>query len=265
MPRRPAAPPRLAAVTLTGLALALTATGCWLKRPGTAASTPTTAPTPPGTPTARADRNDGTTYPGWGTLHDPLNDTRVEFAAGKLTMTVPPGLHDINPTLGGMKAPRILQEVSGDFTLEVTVTGDFAPGPVAAAEGLPSFHGAGLSLWVDDKTYLRLERNAWWNPAKGAYVCYTPLYEIFNRGRPEPTNPGVGTPAFFGGDTTRFRLERSGLSLTTSHSADRGATWQTVPRVASTLPRSLFVGVGAVSTSAAPLTVVFEDFKLTRK
>lgn len=130
---------------------------------------------------------------------------------------------------------------------------------------MPSFHGAGLSLWVDDTTYLRLERNAWWDAARGEYVCYTPLYEIFNGGRPEPTNPGVGTPNFFGGDTTSFRLERSGQYLTTSHSADRGATWKAVPRLATTLPGKLFVGVGAVSTSALPLSVVFEDFKLTRK
>lgn len=256
-------PRRLA--TSAALCLALVP-GCLPKPPAPVASTATTpAPTPSTAPPARADRNDGVTYPLWGTLRDPLNDTRVEFEGGKLTMTVPPGLHDINPTLGGMKAPRLLQEVAGDFTLEVTVTGEFAPGPKAAAEGLPSFHGAGLSLWVDDKTYLRLERNAWWNPGQGAYVCYTPLYEIFNAGRPEPTNPGVGTPAFFGGDTTRFRLERSGQYLTTAHSADRGATWRAVPRVAATLPNKLFVGVGAVSTSAEPFVVVFEDFKLTRK
>ena len=213
-------------------------------------------------PEAKAKRN-GATFEGWGKMTDPLEDTEVKVEEGKLTMTVPGGLHDINPTLGGMKAPRILREVTGNFTLEVTVTGDFTPGQKSAKDGVVAFNGAGISLWVNDKTYVRLERNAWWDARSGGYVCYTPLYEIFNGGRQMPTNPGTGTPDFFAGQSTRFRLERKGTALISSYSQDGGKTWEARPRIASTFPAKLQIGIGAVSTSKEPFTVTFEDYKLT--
>ena len=203
-------------------------------------------------------------YPGWGKLRDPQNDTAIYHEDRKLMMVVPPGLHDINPTLGGMKAPRILQEVAGNFTLEVTVGGEFAPGQQSAGNGISSFYGAGISVWVDDTTYLRLERNAWWDSRSNGYLCYAPLYEVFNKSQPTPTNPDITSSNFFGTTPTRFRLERTSQYVKCSYSTDDGGTWRIVPQLASNLPPKLQVGVGAVSTSARPFTVVFEDFKLTQ-
>ncbi|QEL18930.1 DUF1349 domain-containing protein [Limnoglobus roseus] len=222
-------------------------------------------PIPQRQPEVRADQKNGTVYQGWGQLYDPANDTEVSMENGRLSMTVPPGLHDINHQLGGMRAPRILQEVTGNFTLEVTVTGDFTPGPQSAKNGVASFNGAGLSLWLDEQNYLRLERNAWWNASAKSYTGYTPLYEIYVNGRMLPTNPGTGSPTdFYKGPSTRFRLQREGIYLVASYSLD-GTAWNVVPRLAATLPKKVYVGIGAVSTSNLPFNVVFEDFKLEQK
>lgn len=246
--------------------------GCAKKQPAPPAVAPPANPVPPAAavppqpqPDVRADGKNGTAYPGWGQLYDPANDTEVRLADGRMMLTVPPGLHDINHQLGGMKAPRLLQEVEGDFTAEVTVTGDFAPGPQSAKAGVASFNGAGLSLWQDEQNYLRLERNAWWNASAQDYTGYTPLFEVFVNGRMIPTSPGTGPAnAFFRGPSTRFRLQRQGTAITAAYCLD-GTNWQTVPQVVAALPRRLFVGVGAVSTSNLPFTVVFEDFKLEQK
>lgn len=200
----------------------------------------------------------------WGKLVDPANDCQISFQGNKLTMIVPPGLHDINQSLGGMTAPRMLQAVEGDFLLQVKVTGDFTPGPEPFQRGVSSFNGAGLSLWLDEENYLRLERNAWWNPSERRYQCYTPLYSIFVDGKSQPTDPGIGSTNFFQGRSTWFRLEREGRFLITSYSHD-GKNWNLVPRLASTFPKKVYVGVGAVSTSAQPFKVEFEDFQLVRK
>lgn len=246
------------------------ATGCSPKSPIKA----TTSKTSPATavvansvpiPVARLDQKHGTVYPGWGKLYDPQNDTKVELREGKLTMIVPPGLHDINPTLGGMKAPRIHQEVEGNFTLEVTVAGQFTPGQNSAKEGVSAFNGAGISLWVKEQTYLRLERNAWWDGRANRYTCYMPLFEIFNDGIQSESHQPIGSTQFFGDTATRLRLKRDNQFLIASYSFDGGNSWMHVPQLASTFPSTLYVGIEAVSTSAEPFTVAFEDFKLTRE
>src|SRR5260370_32510067 len=68
------------------------------------------------------------TIEGWGTVTDPADDCTLKHEKKKLTVTVPGGTHDLNQAIGGMKAPRVLQEVEGDFTAQVKVTGDFKPG-----------------------------------------------------------------------------------------------------------------------------------------
>src|SRR6267142_1720943 len=71
-------------------------------------------------------------FRGWGMLTDPDNDCTVKGEDGKLTITIPGGTHDLNPALGGMRAPRILQDVEGDFSVQVKISGEFAPGDKAA-------------------------------------------------------------------------------------------------------------------------------------
>ncbi|HWB14576.1 MAG TPA: hypothetical protein VG826_35455 [Pirellulales bacterium] len=60
---------------------------------------------------------------GWGTVTDPLGDCSIESEGPKLIVKVPGGTHDLNPVVGGMDAPRVLQSVEGDFSIEVKVTG----------------------------------------------------------------------------------------------------------------------------------------------
>src|SRR5262249_23997151 len=64
---------------------------------------------------------------GWGSVVDPDGDCTVKGEQGKLTMTVPNKLHNLNPAIAS-NAPRVLQEVAGDFTAFVKVTGEFKPG-----------------------------------------------------------------------------------------------------------------------------------------
>jgi hypothetical protein len=148
------------------------------------------------------------TIKGWGTVIDPAGDCTVKHEEGKLTVTVPGGAHDLNQALGGMKAPRILQEVEGDFIAQVKITGEFKPGEKAAADGTSPFNGAGLLLWQDDKNYVCLERNAWW-VGEGKYACQPPLVEQYRDGELRAKMPGT-QDEFFKGKSTWLRFERRG-------------------------------------------------------
>ena len=92
----------------------------------------------------RADEADikGTTSPpaekkpeikkikGWGSPIDPAGDCAFTTEGDKLTITVPGegDPHDLSSELTSTTAPRVLQPLQGDFTLQVKVEGEFAPG-----------------------------------------------------------------------------------------------------------------------------------------
>jgi regulation of enolase protein 1 (concanavalin A-like superfamily) len=203
------------------------------------------------------------TIAGWGTVTDRAGDCTVREEGGKLTVTVPEGTHDLNPNLGGMKAPRVLKEVEGDFTAQVKITGDFRPGEEAASPIARPFNGAGLLLWQDEKNFIRLERNAYW--VEGRYVCYPPLFEQYEGGEYQETNPDPTlAEEFFRGRSTWLRLGRRGDRVIASYSHD-GQEWTEAKEVGVKLPAKARVGVAVVNTSARPLSVEFEDFRLSTK
>ena len=75
-----------------------------------------------------------------------------------------PGTHHaLNPAVKNLLAPRVFQEVSGNFSIEVKVKG-FEP-PISARSTNPSaaatsFVGSGILIWQDEKNFFRLMQAA---------------------------------------------------------------------------------------------------------
>jgi regulation of enolase protein 1 (concanavalin A-like superfamily) len=197
---------------------------------------------------------------GWGRVVDPDGDCKIE-AEKNVSLTVPAGLHDLSFVghSGGQTAPRILQEVDGDFIAQVKVTGDFELGDATAVEGKANFYGAGLLLWVNENHFIRLERNVM--RSGGADSCYSPLLEQWKNkkfvGKPLP----VSDVAFFKGKSTYLRLERIGKDVYASMSHD-GTEWIACDPLEVRLPQKVSIGVSATNTSNKDLKVKFEDYKL---
>jgi regulation of enolase protein 1 (concanavalin A-like superfamily) len=198
---------------------------------------------------------------GWGEVIDPAGDSLVKGDEGRLTIEVPGGTHDLNPTLGGMRAPRVLKEVEGDFVVQVKVTGDFKPGEESASPDTSSFNGAGLLIWQDSKNFIRLERNAWWLRDEGGYACYPPLFEYHRDGQLQDTNPDGTRDEFFKGRSTWLKLERRGGKVVASYSHD-GKDWTEVKQIDVELPQKVQVGMAAVYTSTKALVVAFEELSV---
>jgi regulation of enolase protein 1 (concanavalin A-like superfamily) len=200
---------------------------------------------------------------GWGEVIDPDGDCTIQSEKGKVTITVPEKNHNLAPQIG-QNAPRIPQEIEGDFTLEVKVSGDFKPTDRSTLEGGRSFNGAGLLLWQDEKNFLRLERNVFRIPEQNLSVCYPPLLELYTDGQYMNTNPEPQQDTFFKGRSTYLRLERRGGIVRASLSDD-GKEWPLVKELRVDFPKKLKVGVAAISTSAEPFNVEFEEFKVSVK
>jgi regulation of enolase protein 1 (concanavalin A-like superfamily) len=115
-------------------------------------STPTTTTTPPATTTPAggtltlSDDFQGSWNSAW-TWIDPNSDVTHDFTAnsGFLRLTVPED-NDLAAEVN-YDAPRLLISKNGDFTIETKI--EFNP--------QETYQGAGLLIWQDENTFMRLE------------------------------------------------------------------------------------------------------------
>jgi regulation of enolase protein 1 (concanavalin A-like superfamily) len=205
------------------------------------------------------------TIPGWGQVIEPDGDCTITNRDGRLTVTIPGTTHDLSSYRHIYKkrnAPRIVQEMAGDFTVQVKVSGAFEPGTAGNLPGAYPFNGAGLLLWDNDENYLRLERNVWVT-SKGERSSYLPLFEYWK----DDKDLTQGTPSakpFFKGQSAYLRLTRQGNQVRAAVS-NNGVDWIKTGPVTVQFPQTIKVGVAAINTSKQPFTVEFAEFKLAAK
>ncbi|PQO41770.1 hypothetical protein C5Y97_03370 [Blastopirellula marina] len=146
--------------------------------------------------------------PGWGVLVDPVGNCPVDFTKTGISLEVPAGIHDMNPYLHQTNAPRIWQEVTGDFLFEACMLDFPRPQSKTGVNGHQSYIASGLLVWQDDGNLLRWTRSAS-GEAKQIYLSCE-QYE---------NNAIVG-----GGN---FPLEDKPVSLRVERRGDRIRMWAT--------------------------------------
>ena len=193
---------------------------------------------------------------GWGQKVDPDNDCTFTAKGASLDLSVPPTAHDLSVELGLTNAPRVLQEVTGDFTIQVKVCGTVQPMAAASVPGRVSFQAGGLLVWSDENNYLRLER-AGINRDGGlsSYVAF----ELRTNGFPRGSHT-MGLPE----QDTYLRLERRGDEFRGFVSSD-GQNWRPHQRINAAFPVRVQVGVAAVNAAQQQFQVRFEELRLEKK
>lgn len=213
--------------------------------------------------TIRADDKKPLEIKGWGTVTDPDSDCTVTNAKGKLTIKVPGSLHDLYPHQKDEKkrlnAPRVLQEMKGDFVATVKVTADWKPGGALPGSSTVPYNGAGLLVWAKDDDFLRLERNVF---VRNVSISYTTPFQI--QGGNQVNNATTTQDEFFKGKSTWLKVERLGEQLTTSISHD-GKDWIETAALRAKYPETVRVGVEAVNSSDKEFVVEFTELKITPK
>jgi regulation of enolase protein 1 (concanavalin A-like superfamily) len=181
------------------------------------------------------------TVAGWGTLTDPDSDCRVKESNGALTITIPNKHHNLTHTTNGSKlnSPRVLQDVKGDFRLQVKVPIFPLPGANTSSDKGYSFVSAGLLIWHDEKNFVRMDRAAEGNSGGGPFAWV----EVFRDGKPVTQKLRR-----LEDKDTHLRITRTGDYIT-FEAGDDGKSWAAVHAGEVKLPVQVKAGVFAINTT----------------
>lgn len=195
--------------------------------------------------------------PNWGVVVDPVGDCKFSLNQKVLSITVPGEYHDLWPTGGKVNAPMVLQDVAGDFTVEVTVRDVTQAQPGTMIAGLNSksvFHAGTLMIWQDSKSFARFDRSDMHKDGRAFNTCYWQAYKAGERKALESR--------LVKNQPTHLRLQRRTGSVVASYSEDDGKSWQSFPELSITFPDKIKVGVAALNNSTDVTKARFADFQL---
>jgi regulation of enolase protein 1 (concanavalin A-like superfamily) len=192
---------------------------------------------------------------GWGELVDPSGQCKVRLDDAGVTVEVPAGSFDLYPESQKVNAPRLVQDASGDFAVQVKVVGKVMGEKGAEAPGRDvAFNAATLLIWQDENNFVRLDRAGFHKAGKPNHQTY---YHIYQGGK-RAVHEGRKLPV----KDSWLRLERKGGKVTASWSED-GKKWQSYPAQDVKLADKVKVGVAALNASSKPFAASFEELKVT--
>ena len=190
---------------------------------------------------------------GWGQPFNPDGDCAITPDGEILTIRVPPTPHDLSAEVGRINAPRVLQEVEGDFTAQVKVCGVLHPTAAASVPDRVAYQAGGLLLWSDNRNYIRLERAAL---QRDGAVQPLAAFEMRLRGELADAHPAVAPD-----QDIYLRLERRGNQFRAAFSTD-GRQWTPLEPLQAPLPAKVRIGVAAVNAARQPLSLRYEEFRV---
>jgi len=153
---------------------------------------------------------------GW-TWEDPSGASTYDFDNPEHYLHIySPGAvdEDLNPN-NNTNAPRLLQPVDGDFSIETQI--DFLQQPA-------TFQGAAILIWQSQSKFIRLEISAWDNKYYGVNFVYYDLSD------PKGNFHDLGSKLLATPPTVKLRLERRGAVFSAAWQQGTGA-WNTIDKM----------------------------------
>ena len=200
----------------------------------------------------------------WGTACDPDGDCKFYVGEDELVVMVPGSErpHDLAADIQVTNAPRVTQQVKGEFTLQVRIDGRFAPGGSSTQPGRTPYNGAGLIAMLDENNVVTLAR-AVLQHGGGKRMPYA-NFEIRINGELQR----IGLTSDFripDKGPVYLRIERRGQTIRGSVSTD-GETWTALAskELPEAWPHELQVGVAAISTSKEEFLPRFSRLQLLK-
>jgi|GEM_PF-1161819 len=181
------------------------------------------------------DDFDGTLNAGWQWI-DPLGDSSYSLVItpGYLRLYTPDGEHDLYMN---MNAPRLLQPITGDFTVTTRLT----------IHPQYNYQGAGILVWEDENNFIRLERTL----VRGVNLGYR-INGVFGEIAEIP----------FSSPTVQLKLQRRGNDFTAWY-RDDATDWLEAGTVSYPASADLQVGLSLLNNwQDNPIWVDYDYFQV---
>ena len=196
---------------------------------------------------------------GWGTVFDPVGGSVVKLTDGTLFLFAPRTYVDNYPH-GKVNAPRVIQQVDGDFTAEVDVVhiDQAMPNSVLASLKTPTpYHAASLLIRQDDANFVRFERIDMCLDGRHVTRCDLQVWE------------GGDRTTFISKDVedrpTRLQLTRQGNQFLAAYRQNNGQTWiRYKPQIIDDMPDRVELGVSMTSNTDPQCKVAFQGLELKK-
>lgn len=222
-------------------------------------------PVPAGLVAAGPVERPSRTAVAWGVLSNPQGDSDIQVAGERIVFRVPAGHRDLAVETAPMLAPRLLRPVVGDFDVDVGVDALPEPGPPL---GERSFRGAGILLWQDEQTYVRLESATYRvrpsaTPYAGVQLAGEVRFALLEA-RKDGKVAGRHSPADvrLGEGPAELRLQRRGRRLL-GLVRQGGGEWRQVGKLDIDLAHPLEIGLAAANIARSELLIGFGGFRVT--
>jgi hypothetical protein len=201
----------------------------------------------------------------WDRPIDPDRDCKIVIKDGIATIKLPGTDHDLAPKRGRFNAPRLLRDLTGDFVMQVRVSGSFRPSAKSAVDKEEPSVAAGLVLIPADDNCIRLEYGAYCRKGEQrSCPAFRMRGEKIVNIELDWQVPWKLDPAGEKEGHVYLSLERRGNFIYEAYSPD-GKKWTyDIKVVIKGLPEKVEVGLAAYSTSTEPFKVRFDQFKLIR-
>jgi serine/threonine protein kinase/regulation of enolase protein 1 (concanavalin A-like superfamily) len=201
----------------------------------TAASTP-----PPSCGPAFSDNFQSQIHGGWTWVNPTNQATYAVTTPGTLALTAPSNV-DMNATTN-YEAPRLLQPVSGNFTIATQVE--------VSANPPTSFWAAGLLLWQDQSNFFRVELNT------STFDFEQEINGAFNHNAPNAL-----ASATISALKADLKAQRSGDTFSAYYRLP-GQSWQLI-NTANVHLQNLQVGLILVNQTGSQFTAYYHYFSVT--
>jgi hypothetical protein len=194
-----------------------------------------------------SDKFQQNNFDGW-TWINPANESKYTIEANpqdaqtKVLHIDSPGMppyEDLNPEkTANLNAPRLVQPVDGDFTIETQV--DF----ISQVNG---YQGVGLVIWQNADNFLRLEVSAWKDQGYGVNFVH------YDTNDPKGAFHDNGGKISVAEVTTKLRVERRGNVYTASWQ-QYNSSWTPITKTFTMSPDRVQAGLLLMNTQAVPNT-----------
>jgi regulation of enolase protein 1 (concanavalin A-like superfamily) len=213
--------------------------------------------------TAAGNQSDQT-LPGWDRTFNPDGDCNFYVGKNAVVINVPGSRnpHDLAAEINRTNAPRVLQEVDGDFTIQVRTDGRFEPGDLSTLPGRTAYDGAAIIVTLDPRNVVTLARAVLQRP--GQAPAYYANFEI----RADGKLSRMGLTGDFrlpAKGPVYLRLQRQDSEIAGAVSLD-GVEWHALgsKNLRSPWPAKLSTGITAISTSVSEFNPRFSELKISK-